>query len=309
MAERGLVVMAYGSPAGPDEVQAYYTHIRRGRPPTPEQLADLQDRYQAIGGMSPLRERTEAQVAAIRAELESLEPGRWIVGLGMKHSAPFIEDSVTAVADAGVRDIVGLVLTPHYSAASVGTYLSRAGETAADRSVGFTGIESWHLEPSYIDFLERAASEALAGLPEKTKVFFTAHSLPKRVLADDPYPDALLASATAVADRLGLAQFSEWGVCYQSAGRTGDEWIGPDIDQVVADLGETGRSEGVLVCPQGFVSDHLEIRYDLDIDTRRVATEAGLAFARTDVVNDEPAVMQALAARVAATDPVDGAVP
>lgn len=302
MAERGLVVMAYGSPAGPDEVEAYYTHIRRGRPPSPEQLADLRERYGAIGGISPLRERTDAQVAALRAELESSEPGRWRVELGTKHASPFIEDAVATLA-AEVDDIVGLVLAPHYSAGSVGTYLSRAAEAAEGHSIGFTAIESWHLEPSYIDFLTRSVEHGLAGLPDKTKVFFTAHSLPMRVLVDDSYPDALLASATAIADRTGLSRFSEWGVCYQSAGRTGDEWAGPDLLQLIRDLGETGRSEGVLVCPQGFVSDHLEIRYDLDIDAERVATEAGLAFGRTDVLNDHPDVMRALAARVAATEP------
>ncbi len=300
--------MAYGSPAGPDELEAYYTHIRRGHPPSPEQLADLHARYELIGGISPMRDRTRAQAEAIRAELDSATPGAWSVEMGMKHASPFIEDAVAALADAGVRYIVGLVLTPHYSVGSVGTYLKQAAEAAADHSVDFAGIESWHLEPSYLDFLERAVSKELVGLPEKTKVFFTAHSLPVRTPAESSYADVLLESAQAVADRLGLAPFSQWGVCYQSAGRTTDEWIGPDIAQLIADLGETGRSEGVLVCPHGFTSDHLEIRYDLDIGARGVAARAGLQFARSDVVNDEPTVMRALATRVATTDPL-GAAP
>jgi ferrochelatase len=303
MAELGLVVMAYGTPATPSDIEGYYTHIRRGRPPEPAQLAELTARYQAIGGTSPLAERTEAQRAGIAAALERAEPGRWHVVLGQKHAAPFIEDAVAELAAAGVTHVVGLVLAPHYAKASVGEYQERLRAAAAEQGVGATAIDSWHLEPGYVAFLADATREALAGCPERTKVLFTAHSLPERVLVDDPYPDQLRESAAAVAESAGLHRWAGWSICWQSAGRTADPWRGPDVLEVIEDLAATGRADGVLVCPQGFVSDHLEVVYDLDIEARGRAEAAGLAFARTRVLNDDPTVLAALADRVRAVAP------
>lgn len=299
----GLVVMAYGTPSSPDEIEAYYTHIRRGRPPSPSQLAELTGRYQAIGGVSPLAERTRAQVAAIAGALGS----GWRVEQGNKHAAPFVEDAVAALAGAGapsprgaVDRVVGLVLAPHYSRGSVGEYHSRAAEVAGTHGLPYTPVESWHALPAWIEAQAHRVHAALDTLPEKTKVLFTAHSLPERVLDGDPYPDELRASATAIARRVGLSRWDEWTLAWQSAGRTSEPWRGPDVAEVIRDLGDTGRAEGVLVCPQGFVSDHLEVLYDLDIDARKAAEEAGLAFARTASINDDPAVMSALAELVRA---------
>jgi ferrochelatase len=296
----GLVVMAYGTPQAPDEIEGYYTHIRRGRPPTPEQLAELAGRYRAIGGVSPLAERTRAQVAAISDALDAAEPGGWQVELGNKHAEPFLESAVATLADRadppGRPDrIVGLVLAPHYSRGSVGEYHNRAAAAAAEHGVAYTPVESWHALPAWLDAQAERVRAARATLPAKTKVLFTAHSLPERVLEGDPYPDELRASATAIAGRAGLDRWYGWTLAWQSAGRTPEPWRGPDVAEVIRDLGATGRAEGVLVCPQGFVSDHLEVLYDLDVDAHRVATEAGLAFARTASINDEPAVMAALA--------------
>ncbi|MCU0269377.1 MAG: ferrochelatase [Acidimicrobiales bacterium] len=295
MTPTGVIVMAYGTPRTPGDVEAYYTHIRRGRPPTPELLADLQGRYDAIGGVSPLAQRTEAQRAAVDAGLEALAPGAYRVVLGQKHAAPFIEDAVAALAAEGVTTTVGLVLAPHYSGFSVGEYQRRAAEAGAEHGIAHLGIDHWHLEPAYVDFLAAAVRDAQATLPAKHKVLFTAHSLPERVLVDDPYPDELRASATAVADRVGLQPWPDWALCWQSAGRTPEPWRGPDILEVIRELGATGRSDGVLVCPQGFVADHLEVLYDLDIEAAGVAAEHGLAFARTRSLNEDPTVMAALA--------------
>jgi ferrochelatase len=297
----GLVVMAYGTPATPEDVEAYYTHIRRGRPPEAAPLAELRGRYDAIGGTSPLAARTEAQRAAIADALEARSPGTWQVVLGQKHAAPFIEDAVADLAGAGVDRLVGLVLAPHFSASSVGQYHQRAGDAAASRGLGFDGIESWHLEPTYLDFLARAVADARAELPQAHKLLFTAHSLPERALVGDPYPDQLRESAEAVAGRLGLPRWSDWALAWQSAGRTADAWRGPDVLQVIRDLADTGRTDGVLVCAQGFTSDHLEVLYDLDVEAARLAGELGLAFARTRSLNADPAVMAALADRVVAT--------
>ncbi len=305
----GVVLMAYGTPRSPEEIESYYTHIRRGRPPTPELLADLTARYQAIGGVSPLAERTEAQAARLQEALDGIEAGRFRVTLGLKHAAPFIEDAVDELADAGVGRLVGLVLAPHYSSMSVGQYLGRLRARAAERAVPAAGIDSWHAEPAYVEFLAKALTDAREALPEQTKVLFTAHSLPERILAEgDPYPDELRATAEAVAERCGLARWTGWSVAWQSAGRTPEPWIGPDILDVLRDLAGhyrqagwdgTPGARGVLVCPCGFVSDHLEVLYDLDIEARAVAAELGLAFARTRVLNDDPTVLGALARRVA----------
>ena len=295
---RGLAVMAYGTPASPGDVEAYYTHIRRGRAPSAEQLADLTRRYAAIGGVSPLAERTRAQVRAIATALGSDESGRWVVAPGNKHAPPFVEQAVAELAGTAA-DIVGLVLAPHFSRGSVGEYHERAAAAAGERGLAYVGIDAWHDEPAWLDAQADRVRFALGALPARTTVLFTAHSLPERVLADDdPYPDQLRRSAAAIAEGAGLDPSHGWALAWQSAGRTPEPWRGPDVRDVIRDLAATGRAEGVLVCPQGFVSDHLEVLYDLDIDARRVATESGLVFARTASINDDPAVMAALAERV-----------
>jgi protoporphyrin/coproporphyrin ferrochelatase len=294
----GVVVMAYGTPRSPDDVEAYYTHIRRGRPPAPDQLADLRARYDAIGGVSPLAERTGAQLSAIAAALDERAAGRFRVALGQKHAAPFIEDAVDELARSGVGSVVGLVLAPHYARQSIGQYLERAATTAQGHGLSFAGVQSWHLVPEYLDFLARAVEEARSELPDEHKVLFTAHSLPERSLVGDVYPDQLRESAEAVAARLGLRRWPDWALGWQSAGRTPEPWRGPDILDVIRELGSTGRTDGVLVCAQGFVADHLEVLYDLDIEAAGVARDSGLAFARTRSLNDDATVMGALAGLV-----------
>ena len=304
-AEIAVLLMAYGSPRHPEEIEAYYTHVRRGKAPPADLLDELVGRYAAIGGVSPLVERTEAQATALQSALDTRAPGELRVVLGYKHASPFIEDAVEGIVLGGVRRIVGLVLAPHHSAYSVGQYLERAAARAAtlDPSVGFLGIERWHLEPAYLDFLAGAVRARLGELPARTKVLFTAHSLPQRIVADgDTYPDQLRQTAQAVATTLGLGlEGAGWDVAWQSAGRTPEPWIGPDVTEVLRHLAGSGAADGVLVCPCGFVSDHLEILYDLDIEAQARAGELGLAFARTEVVNDDGAVMGALAERVLAT--------
>lgn len=297
----GVVVMAYGTPAGPEAVEAYYTHVRRGRPPTPELLADLVRRYEAIGGVSPLAGRTRAQARVLAGALEARSPGRFLVEVGYKHAAPFLEEAVASLADQGVEALVGLVLAPHYSAGSVGEYLSRVRAVAEEHSLPVRAIDDWHLEGAYLRFLATEVRRCLATLPPATKVLFSAHSLPQRVVAGgDPYPDQVRQTGAAVATEVGLSPWADWAVAWQSAGRTPEPWIGPDVLDVFDDLAGTGRVEGVVVCPCGFVSDHLEVLYDLDLEARQRAEHLGLAFARTAVVNDDPEVLGALADRVVA---------
>jgi ferrochelatase len=292
----GAVVMAYGTPRRRDDIAAYYTDIRRGRPPSADQLADLIRRYDAIGGLSPLIERTEAQRTAIAAALDEQSPGRFDVAFGMRHADPTIEAAVDALADGGAERIIGLALAPHYSSMSVAVYLERAATAAAKRGLPFRGVESWATEPAFVNFLAAAVRRRLARLPAATHVVFTAHSLPSRIHdAGDCYPLEVTATATAVAATAGLRQHGEdWSIGWQSAGRTTEPWLGPDILELIDKLAAHGYA-GVLVCPCGFVADHLEVLYDLDVDARVRAEQAGVAFARTDSVNDDPTVMTALA--------------
>lgn len=291
---RGALIMAYGSPGSPEEIESYYTHIRRGRPPTDEALADLRGRYEALGGTSTLRRRTADQVSAITLSLQHDQPGRWVTALGQKHAAPFVEDGVAHLLEVGATDIVGLVLAPHYSAASVGQYHDRARATCAEAGIGYAGIHSWWGIDAHRRFLADQVTEALAELPTATRVLITAHSLPLRVLEGDPYVDELTASATAIAEAAGLSA-DRWALGWQSAGRTPEPWAGPDILDELRTLADDDEVDGVLVVPQGFTADHLEVAYDLDIEASQLADSLGLAFARTSVVNDDVAVMADLA--------------
>lgn len=307
MAERertGVLVMAHGTPATPEEIEPFYTRIRRGSPPSPEQLGDLRRRYDAIGGTSPLAARTRAQVEGVAARLEAAAPGRYLVRYGAKHTDPSIEAAAAALAAAGVGRVVGLVLTPHRSSMGSGEYLdrARAALAAAPSAPAFTAIEQWWDAPGFATLLAerlRAALGELAGTAARPAVLFTAHSLPERaVAAGDPYPDQMAASAAAVAAVAGLdADGVAWRVAWQSAGRTPEPWIGPDVLAVVAGLPAEGF-DAVVVCPVGFVADHLEVLFDLDVEARQVAEGEGLDFARTASLNDDPRFLDVLAAVV-----------
>ena len=192
------------------------------------------------------------------------------------------------------------MLAPHWSAASVGEYHERAAKAAVAGGLAYSAIERWHLEPAYLDFQAAAVTGVLGTMPTNTKVLFTAHSLPQRVIAGgDPYADLLRESADAVARRAGLAPWGGWSVGYQLSRAHPEPWIGPDVLDVVRDLAASEGASGILVCACGFVADHLEVLYDLDIEARRHADERGLDFARTPVVNADPAVMGALADLIA----------
>jgi ferrochelatase len=300
-----VLLMAYGTPRTPDEILPYYTDIRRGRPPTAEALADLTARYDALGGTSPLAARTEAQRDALQTALDEAAPGQYVVSLGLKHAEPKIEAAVDAIAAQGFGHIVALVLAPHFSSFSIGQYLDRATAAAEPHGITVAGIESWATEPAFVHFVAADLRAKLLAMPENTKVLFTAHSLPQRIIdVGDPYPDELRSTAVAVAAEVGLAQWSNWSIAWQSAGRTPEPWLGPDILSVIDDLGAAenhdGRAKGVLVSAVGFVSDHLEVLYDLDIEAAKRAAAHDIAFARTACVNDDPTVMAALARRVIA---------
>ncbi|KAA8999800.1 ferrochelatase [Paenibacillus spiritus] len=297
----GVLVMSYGTPDSLEGVEAYYTHIRRGNPPSEEQLRELKDRYEAIvGGVFPLRENTDRQVAALQETLdrENQDPAvRYVCYQGLKHAHPFIEDGVDKMAKDGIKRAVGIVLAPHYSSMSVGGYIKRARERAQEHGIEMAFVESYHLHPLLIDTLSRRVSQRLdeyeeAGAKrEEVKVLFSAHSLPERILAmGDPYRDQLLATSQAIAERTGV---TNWEFTWQSAGRTSEPWLGPDILDTLHRL-STEQVEDVLSAPVGFVSDHLEVLYDLDIEAQAVARELDMRLMRIESLNSDPAYMSVL---------------
>ena len=274
-----VILMAYGSPSRPEDIPAYFEDIRGGRPVRPEAVAELVDRYRRIGGSSPLNEITERQRAALEHDLGAP------VYVGMKHWTPRIAEAAERALDEGAERIVGLVLAPHYSDISIGGYRERL-ETAVAGRAELVMIESWHDHEPFLDIV--------AGRVRGTDahVVFTAHSLPARILAEgDPYRDQLLATSRLVAERAGV---ETWSFAFQSASPTGEPWLGPDILEELERLHGDGVRK-VLVAPVGFVSDHLEILWDIDVEAREKAAELGLELDRIESLNDSPEFARALA--------------
>jgi protoporphyrin/coproporphyrin ferrochelatase len=295
--ETAVLVMAYGTPTGLGDVERYLRDIRRGVPTPPDLLEELTGRYRAIGGRSPLFEITEAQRRGIERRLEGVP-----TYLGQKHAAPTIPDALAAMAGDAIRRAVGIVLAPHFSTMSIGDYTRRAEQAARDAGWGgqLDVVQSWHLEPGFIEWLAERVHEAIRALPEQVRdtavVIFTAHSLPARILdRGDPYPEQLEETAAAVAETAGLQRVvTGW----QSAGRTPEAWIGPDVLDVVRDLAAAGVG-GVVVCACGFVADHLEVLYDIDIECKGLAEKLGIPFSRTRSPNDDPDFLDTLTGVVA----------
>ncbi len=310
----GVLVMAHGTPDTPEGIESFYTRIRRGQPPTSKLLAELTDRYASIGGTSPLTARTSAQVDGLAAALDATRPRHFVLRLGTKFVQPTIEEGMAALAAEGVAGVVGIVLTPHQSTMGSGEYFARAGAAAAaaDPPLSLTVVPSWHKAAGFAPILAERTRAALAGLDPKarehTAVFFTAHSLPERAVAEgDPYPDQVAESGADIAALLDFDADSTivWGTAWQSAGRTADPWIGPDLLSEMERVAADGAT-AVVVCAVGFVSDHLEILYDLDIEARSRADALGIAFARTSSLNDDPDFLAMLAGVVVAA--ADGVV-
>jgi ferrochelatase len=275
-----VVLMAYGSPERLADVPAYYSDIRGGRPIAPENLADLVERYRRLGieDSSPLNAITEQTRAALEAELGLP------VFTGMKHWTPRIADAAEQAVASGAGEVVGLVLAPHYSALSIAGYREQL-ERALGRRAELHFVESWHDEQAFVDLL----ADRVRGTD--AHVVFTAHSLPARILeSGDPYKDQLLETARLVADAAGL---DAWSFSFQSESPTGEPWLGPDILDHLESLHRQGV-ERVLVCPVGFVSDHLEIRWDLDVEAQEKAAELGMQLERIEMPNADPRFIGAL---------------
>ncbi len=294
----GVLVMAHGTPESADDLPRFVTEIRRGRPPEPQLIAELENRYEMIGGTSPLAERTTWHANAIAGALEKQAPGQFVVEIGYKFSSPRIEDAVGRLAGAGARSVTGIVLAPHYSVLSVGDYAKRAQDAGAalDPRVEVSTVAQWHLAPGFVPLVAGIVRRSIEDLPasdrSRATVVFTAHSLPERVRElGDPYPEQLRESADAIA---AAADLENYTVAWQSAGRSPEPWLGPDILDVIAELPATGAT-AVVVCPIGFVSEHLEVLFDLDVEAAAAAVRAGLHFVRTPTLDGNAGLAEVLA--------------
>jgi ferrochelatase len=281
VSETAVILMAYGSPERVADVPAYYSDIRGGRPIAKELLDDLVARYRSLGieDSNPLNAITEATRAALQEELGLR------VYTGMKHWTPRIADAADAALAGGADRLVGLVLAPHYSSLSIAGYRKLLRDAVGDRA-DIVFVDSWHDDRGFISFLADRIRDTEA------HVVFTAHSLPARILDEgDPYQDQLLETARLVADTAGV---EDWSFSFQSESPTGEPWLGPDILDHLDALSARGI-EDVLICPVGFVSDHLEIRWDLDTEAQAKARELGLQLERIEMPNDDPRFVRALA--------------
>jgi protoporphyrin/coproporphyrin ferrochelatase len=311
----GVLLMAYGTPETPDQVEQYLTHIRGGRAPSAESVARLRQRYELVGGRTPLLDITNELRAALERELNAAAVGpTYRVYVGMKHWRPFIGDVVPRIAADGVGELIAVALAPHYSRISLGGYRSALTEALAAMTdpprVRF--IDSWHVHPQFIEFTAARVAAALADFPAAANgkrdgdvlTVFSAHSLPTRIREwDDPYEAQLHESCAAVAER---ADIREWRFAWQSAGHTGEPWLGPDILDYLDTLHDEGVRR-VLSVPIGFVSDHLEIMYDIDYEARRKADSLGMTLRRTRMPNAHPGFVRVLTSVVAAAPPVAAA--
>jgi protoporphyrin/coproporphyrin ferrochelatase len=280
-----VVLMAYGSPDRLEDVPAYYADIRGGRPIRPELLADLVERYRRLGieDSNPLNEITEATRAALEQELGLP------VFTGMRHWQPRIADAVEHALEAGADTIVGLVLAPHYSGMSIGKYRAQLVDAVGERA-DLRFVDRWGAEAGFVDLL---AAKLVAH--RHKHVVFTAHSLPTRILDEgDPYRDELLETSRLVAEKAGV---HEWTFAFQSESPTGEPWLGPDILEHLNELAGTDVRD-VLLCPVGFVADHLEIRWDLDVEAVERARELGIRLERIELPNADPAFGRVLAGLV-----------
>lgn len=301
----GVLMMAYGGPNSLDEVAPYLADIRGGRPTSSELLHEISDRYRQIGGRSPILERTQAQAAAVQRALNN--PAAQAAGLrfrtyvGMRHWRPYIDEVVPSMLADGVQRIIAIVMAPHYSRMSVGAYLGKLDKALAEQgaSIPVTGITSWKDEPAFIAAVADRVSVAMAKFPVDARaelpVLFTAHSLPARILeSNDPYPQELDTSVRLVVDGLGLAS---WRFAFQSQGASPEPWLGPTVEETLAKLAAS-RVRNVLLVPIGFVCDHVEVLYDVDIEHRQQAAELGMRLERIEMLNDDPGLVDAVASAV-----------
>ncbi|MGD6872182.1 ferrochelatase [Sutcliffiella horikoshii] len=295
----GLLVMAYGTPYKEEDLERYYTHIRRGRKPSDEMLQDLRDRYDAIGGISPLARITEQQANALGEHLNNIQDDiEFKVYLGLKHIEPFVEDAVQQMKADGIKEAVSIVLAPHFSTFSVKSYNGRALEEA--EKIGgpsIVSVESWYDEPKFIQYWVDRVKETFGSMDDKERekavLIVSAHSLPEKIIQmGDPYPNQLQETADLIAKGAGIKNYE---IAWQSEGNTPDPWLGPDVQDITRDLHKDKGYTSFVYTPVGFVSDHLEVLYDNDYECKIVTDEIGAKYYRPEMPNTQPEFIDAMA--------------
>ncbi|WP_039863167.1 ferrochelatase [Planococcus donghaensis] len=294
----GLLVMAYGTPYSEDDIERYYTHIRRGRKPSEESLEDLRSRYKAIGGLSPLAKITLDQANGLCDRLNEVQDNiEFTMYLGLKHIEPFVEDGIEEMKKDGITEAVSIVLAPHFSTFSVKSYNGRAAEAAEKAGISLTSVESWYKEPKFIQYWTEKVNAAFAEMSEeeraKSCLIVSAHSLPEKIIANgDPYPDQLKETAEMIQQATSVKNVE---IGWQSAGQTGEPWIGPDVQDLTRDLFEQKGYTSFVYTPVGFVADHLEVLFDNDYECKVVCDDIGATYRRPEMPNVQPLFIDALA--------------
>ncbi|MDU9695432.1 ferrochelatase [Priestia aryabhattai] len=295
----GLLVMAYGTPYKEEDIERYYTHIRRGRKPSPEALEDLQNRYEAIGGISPLAKITQQQMESLEKRLNEVQDEiEFKAYLGLKHIEPFVEDAVEAMHKDGIKEAVSIVLAPHFSTFSVKSYNGRAKETAEKLGGPIIhSVESWYNEPKFIQYWATRVKQTFDLIDEekrkKAVLIVSAHSLPEKIIAaGDPYPNQLQETADLIAQAAGIEHYE---IGWQSAGNTPEPWIGPDVQDLTRELHEEKGYTSFVYTPVGFIADHLEVLYDNDYECKVVTDEIGADYYRPEMPNAQPEFIDGLA--------------
>ena len=295
----GLLVMAYGTPYSEEDIERYYTHIRHGRKPAQEQIDDLTERYRAIGGISPLAKMTEAQAQALCDRLNEIQDEvEYKLFIGLKHIEPFVEDAVEAMVNEGITEAVSIVLAPHFSTFSIKSYNGRAAE-AAEKLGGtlkITSVESWYKQPKFIEFWKQAVNGELAKMTAEERaaacLIVSNHSLPEKIkLAGDPYEEQLIETAELIKEAVNIENVV---VGWQSAGQTPEPWLGPDVQDLTADLHKDHGYKAFIYAPVGFVTEHLEVLYDNDIECKVVCDEMGASYYRPTMPNTHPLFIDAM---------------
>lgn len=293
----GLLVMAYGTPYKEEDIERYYTHIRHGRKPAPEMLQDLKDRYEAIGGISPLAKITVEQGEKLEQHLNKIQDEiEFKLFIGLKHIEPFIEDAVKEMHEDGITEAVSIVLAPHFSTFSVKSYNGRAKEEADKYGISITSVESWYKEPKFIKYWSDRVKETFTSMSDEERasavLVVSAHSLPEKITKmGDPYPEQLKETADLIAEAAGVKNYA---VGWQSAGNTPEPWLGPDVQDLTRDLYNEGYKAFVYT-PVGFVADHLEVLYDNDYECKVVTEELGASYYRPEMPNAKPEFIDCLA--------------
>ncbi|EJI2883215.1 ferrochelatase [Listeria monocytogenes] len=294
----GLLVMAYGTPYKDEDIERYYTDIRHGHKPSEEMIADLRGRYHAIGGLSPLAKITEAQAYGLEKALnESQDEVEFKAYIGLKHIEPFIEDAVEAMHKDGIEEAISIVLAPHYSSFSVEAYNKRAKD-AADKLGGLRikAINDWYKQPKFIQMWADRINETAKQIPADelldTVLIVSAHSLPEKIKQhNDPYPDQLQETADFIFEKVVVPHYA---LGWQSEGKTGELWLGPDVQDLTRELYGREKYKHFIYTPVGFVAEHLEVLYDNDYECKVVTDEVGATYHRPPMPNSDPEFLEVL---------------